>query len=155
MLGRNPLTCFEVGGMTVPGSQSRLGQGRGLAAEASRMPHVPPPHSPCRPETYQRPLRLPCHQRSRVRRVQFSACQGEGWCLGSKEKRREGHRMSLLTRCPSGSHQRLAALQTSSSRPRARPPREASCSVPWVPHESLGPGEVLNLSPARPIRGPL
>ena len=55
--------------------------------------------------------------------------------------------MRLLMQVPAREGTRLAALHTSSSWPRARPNREAGCSVSWVSHGSLGPGEVPNLSP--------
>lgn len=63
--------------------------------------------------------------------------------------------MCLLTQVPAREGTRLAALNTSSSWPRARPNREAGCSVPWVSHGSLGLTCPPDYTPARPIRGPL
>lgn len=99
MLGRNPLTCFEVGSMRVQGSQSRLGQGRGLAAEAPRMGRGPTFLLLALPADQNIPETPAVAMSPEVVewRVQFSACQGDGWCLGSKEKGREGDRMPLLT----------------------------------------------------------
>ena len=124
-------------------SQSKLGQGSVLAAEASPGEGNWPRFVLFTLLADQRPTRVTSG--GGVEMAQFPACQGDGWGLRSRERGREGDRMPLLMRVLSGKPQGLAALHTSSFWPRARPSRRASWAVPWVIQGSLGPGEGPNL----------
>lgn len=103
-------------------------------------------------------LGLSCHQRgwSGVEWREYVLSLPGRWMVPGKQEKREGNKVPLLMPIGEGTR---AALQTSSIWPRARPSRVTSWSVPWVPCESLGPGEVLYLAPGlhstRPIEGPL
>lgn len=120
----------------VLGLPEQAGPGRGFAAVGPTVRSSPMfiPLPPPADQTHQRPRTGATTEGVQRRDCSFQPAKemDRAW----EERRREGDRPWLVQ----GRQERHQGH-------RARPSREASWAVPWVPRGLLGPGEVLNLPP--------